>query len=499
MIFLLDNRVKEGNLYLNMRHLKIFLVFFIFTTIFFISPHFLQSESQDKVYYIPVKGEINFGLAGFIDRSLKQAEENKASLIVLGIDTFGGRVDACFEIVKYIESIKNIPVYAYVQDKSWSAGALIALACQKIFMEKGSSIGSAAPVSGKGKELGEKYVSALRAKFQAIAEKNGYSVNLAKAMVDKDLEVKQVEVNNQIKYLTLAQTKNLKEERKKFKTIETVSPQGKLLNLSYKQAKKYNLASAVVDSLDQLLKVNNLETATVLKVNKNWAEHLAVFFTNGIISSLLLSLGFMLIYLEFAEPGLGWAGLVALACFGLFFFGRYIVNLAQWMDILIFAIGVLLIFLEIFVVPGFGVPGILGGILVLISLYLALSPYKIPQNPWDFDTLQKTLLMLMGSLTASIVGGFVLLTNLDKIPLLRRLVLDKSMGKTKDNKVAIKKQEKLNLGDSGKAETDLRPVGKVIFKGDIYDGISQHGYVEKGEKVKIVEISGNRILVRKEV
>ena len=150
-----------------MRHEKILILPILCALFLLASPSFIYPETKKvsrSVYYIPVDDEINFGLAGFIKRGLDEAGENNAQLIILGIDTLGGRVDACLDIVQSIESVKDIPICAYIEDKAWSAGALIALACEKIVMREGSSIGSAAPVSGKGEELNEKYISALRAK-----------------------------------------------------------------------------------------------------------------------------------------------------------------------------------------------------------------------------------------------------------------------------------------------------------------------------------------------
>lgn len=483
---------------MNMKYPKIFLAS-LFISILFLSQQ-LQSETQNKVYYIPVSGEISFGLAEFVNRGIAEAQEAGAELIVLGIDTFGGRVDASLEMVQNIQAVKDLPIYAYVEGKSWSAGALVAFASERIIMEKGSSIGSASPVTGEGKDLGEKYVSALRAKFQAVAEANGYPENVAAAMVDKTIEVKQVEVGQEIKYLTQSQIIQLEEEGRDFTIKDTVSQEGKLLNLTYSQAKKYNIASGVVDNLDDLLRFYGFEGDNLVRVEKNWAEHLAIFFTNAMMTSLLLTIGFIFIYMELAEPGLGFPALISLICFSLFFFGRYVTNLAEWIDIILFVLGFLLVFVEIFVIPGFGFSGILGGILILVSVYLALSPYKVPQTPWDFHTFQMTLLILLGSLTASIVGGFALLNSLHKIPLLNRIVLNKTIKSEQQSKSFISKaKDQLNLGDKGETVTDLRPVGRVAFGEGIYDAISQHGFIKKQEKVVVVEIRDNQILVKKEV
>ncbi len=478
---------------------KICLLVFLVGLVLCLPAYTIKSNNENKVYYIPVKGEINYGLASFIDRAISKAKENNVQLIILGIDTFGGRVDACLEIVDSIESTDNIPTVAFIEDKAWSAGALIALACEKIVMKKASSIGSAAPVGGKGEELGEKYVSALRTKFSALAEKNGYPPNIARAMVDKEIQVQEVTIDGKIKYLSKQEIEALKEKRERFKLGDIISKEGKLLNLTYNAAKKYNVASAITNELSSLPGLYNLAGVDIVDVKRNWADHLAIFFTSTLVSSLLLSLGFIFIYMEFSEPGLGWPGLIGLMCFSLFFFGRYIVNLASWLDIILFSIGIIFIILEIFVIPGFGIPGIAGMILVLISLYLALSPYKIPRQPWDFETLQTNLLMILGNLTISIIAGFILFSNLHRIPLLNRIVLNKSMKDKEDNQYSVEPGEKLQLGDKGIALTDLRPVGRVRFEKKVYDAISQEGYIEKGKKVKIIEISGNRILVNKEV
>ncbi len=483
-----------------MRNLKIVPVFLFLSLLFFSSDKHPQSATQNKIYRIPIRGEINFGLAEFLERGLRQAQEEEAKLVILDIDTLGGRVDACLEMVQHIQTVTSIPVYAYVESKSWSAGALISFACEKIIMKSGSSIGSAAPVTGAGKDLGEKYVSALRSKFQAVAEVNGYPVNIAAAMVDKSLEVKQIKINDKIRYLTRDQIIGLEEKSENFRVTNIVSEEGKLLNLTYSQAKKYNIASDIVSGFEAIPKLYGLEAAGLVELEKNWAEYLAIFFTNAMVTSLLLTIGLIFIYMELAEPGLGWPALISLICFGLFFFGRYVVNLAEWADIILFAVGFLLIIIEIFVVPGFGVPGVLGGLLVLISFYLALSPYKIPQSPWDFHTFQTTLLVLLGSLTASIAGGFALLSNLHRIPFLNKIVLDKTMeSNQKEDSLVKKKRKKIQIGDKGETVTDLRPVGRVAFGDFIYDAISQHGYIQKEEKVVVIEISNNRILVKKEV
>ncbi|MBD3245525.1 MAG: hypothetical protein GF333_00755 [Candidatus Omnitrophica bacterium] len=450
--------------------------------------------SSSRVVYIPVHGEINYGMAGFVQRAVKEASSRDADLLLFGIDTFGGRVDASLEIAQLIQSASDIPSCAYVEDSAWSAGALIALACDKIIMRRGSSIGSAAPVSGKGKTLGEKYVSALRAKFQALAEQNGYPPQLAMAMVDKDIEVYRVEVDGVSRYMTTRQIDNV--QGAKVTRKELVSPKGKLLNLTAEQAEQFDIASLVVATRADLTKELGLDGVQVKEIFPTWQEQLASFITGAVVSSLLLSLGFLLLMVEFQNPGIGWAGTVGVLCFALFFFGRYVADLAQWADILLFVLGVGLIAIEIFVVPGFGVPGVAGLVCVLVSLYFALTPYVVPREPWDFFTLQKTVLMILGSVCAGVVGGIALLNYLYKIPGLRKFALLTEQERPR-YQVPPSAMETMTIGKEGRAYTDLRPVGRVQFGDDVLDAVSAEGFIEKGLRVKVIEISGNRILVKR--
>ena len=479
---------------------KPLLYLFLFTAIFcaFFSP-VSGSSKTETLYYIPVEGDITHGMSSFVKRGLDEAADADASLIVLGIDTYGGRVDACLEIVSHIESVEQAPVYAYVTDKAWSAGALIALACQRIIMREGSSIGSAAPVSG-GQEMSEKYVSAIRAKFQAVAEKSGHCPNLAVAMVDNDVEIREVSLEGERVILTARQIENFKRQGKEVSSGDLISEKGKLLNLSFRDSLRYGLASENVRDFEELLSLLNMDKADIVQVKVNWAERLALFLTGGTVSYFLMTFGMLFIFLELQEPGFGLPLVLGISCLGVFFLSRHVVHLARWTDFLLFGIGVILILVEIFVIPGFGFAGISGGVLIIVSLYLALSPYTVPRYPWDFQTLQMTLLSLMGSLTVGILGSFALLNHIGRIPGLNRIVLQGTMREKHPAHGPHPEHDREDgplKGESGTALTDLRPVGKIKLGGSIYDGIADHGFIGKDDKIEVVRIEGNRIFVKR--
>ena len=216
--------------------------------------------SSSPVYIIPVKGVIDLGLSGFIKRSVAEARDNNARAVIFEIDTFGGRVDAATEICGHIEELSDIPVIAFVDDQAWSAGALISLACKKIIMSEGSSIGSAEPrasAGGKPEPTDEKMTSALRAKFRAVAEQNGHSPALAEAMVDKDIALKKVKLNNETAILTAEELELKIDElgQENVVVLSTIIDSGKLLNLSAKEAKELGLASDVLASRKDLLEL----------------------------------------------------------------------------------------------------------------------------------------------------------------------------------------------------------------------------------------------------
>ena len=223
------------------------------------------------VYRVPVTGVIELGLAPFVGRAIREAEAAGASAVILDIETPGGRVDAAQKIVKAI-SQSSIPVYAFVNLHAWSAGAMIALAADSIYMGPVSSIGAATPVIGDGKKASEKIVSAMRGEFRALAEARGIDPRLAEAMVDESVEV------------------------------EGIVEEGKLLTLTGNEAVALGFASAEVSSWDDLLKSLGLAGANVETASINWAESLVRFLSHPVVAPILLSMGMLGLINEIKTP-----------------------------------------------------------------------------------------------------------------------------------------------------------------------------------------------------
>ena len=454
------------------------------------------SQPKESIYVIPVKGIIDLGLSSFIKRSILEAKENKAKAIILEIDTFGGRVDAAVEITDALGKVKPIPTVAFIDGQAWSAGALIALACGKIIMSPGSSIGSAEPrvmgTANKDELSDEKTVSAIRAKFKSLAQSNNYPVNLALSMVDKDIEVKQVKIKDEIKILTAYEIEELKAQYKdqEIQVIKTINPKGKLLNLTANDAKEFGLTEAVLDNRQALVNYLKLDGKDVVETRITWSEGLVRFLTHPILSPLLLSLGFLGILFELQVPGWGLSGTLGAVFLALFFWGHYLVGLAHWTEILIFFLGITLLFLELFVIPGFGIAGISGIIFILTGVFLALikHPLEIPkiQLAGAFNSIGFAVI-----LTAA--AAILLLKFLPKSPLWKNIILTSEEKKEEGFRSAVSLDK--YIGKSGKAITVLRPAGKADIEGEILDVTSLGDFIDKDTPVRVLSVRGAELAV----
>ncbi len=456
------------------------------------------TKTSNGVYVIPIKGAIDLGVSGFIKRSLSEAGGTQASAIILEIDTFGGRVDAAVEICDYLEKIKPIPTIAFVDDHAWSAGALISLACEKIIMSPGSSIGSAEPramgfTGGKDELTDEKTISAIRAKFKALAEENNYPVNLALAMVDKDYQIEQVKINDEVKILTAEELERTRQEYKSrdIRIIKTISSRGKLLNLTAGEAKEFGLAGEILNNRREVLDYLGLGNREIIQAKATWSEALVRFLTHPLVSPLLLTLGFLGILFELKIPGWGISGTLGLLFLALFFWGHYLVGLASWTELIIFFLGILLLLLEIFVIPGFGITGISGIILILAGIFLSLVKHPL-------SAPRAQLIQAFYTLSFAIIITFIAIILswrfLPRTRLWKRIIL--SFAETKKEGFQSAASREFYLGKTGRSLTPLRPTGRAIIEGNAQDVITEGEFIDKDKQIKVVRTEGNRIIVK---
>ena len=417
-----------------------------------------QEEDDRRVVRVPVTGTVEMGLAPFVSRSLDEARAAGAAAVVLDVDTPGGRIDAAWEIIDAVRDA-GVPVHAYVNRRALSAGAMIALSAGYLYMRPGSTIGAATPVVGEGAKASEKMVSAMRSEFRALAEQRGFDPRIAEAMVDESVEV------------------------------EGVSEAGKLLTLTTEEAVRLGVASGVADDWEALLSAVGLEGAMTVEARPNWAERVVRFLTDPILAPLLLSLGFLGLLVELKTPTFGLAGGVGLLCLAAFFGARFLVNLAGLEELILLATGVTLVALEILVVPGFGVAGLLGGVALDTSVTLSMLG--------SFPTVSEVISALGLVAVSILVIGVLAFAIVRHLPHSRRMSGIFLRGATSRETGYLSAPDRRDLiGQLGVAVTDLRPAGTVRVAGERIDVVTEGPWIEEGTPVIVVRAESYRHVVR---
>ncbi|HSL72059.1 MAG TPA: NfeD family protein [Longimicrobiales bacterium] len=411
------------------------------------------------VYRIPVRGTIELGLAPFVQRGIREAEKAGAAAVVLELETPGGRIDAAQHIVRALQDTK-LPTYAFVNQHAYSAGAFIALATDGVFMRNGSVMGAATPVDGGGNKAPEKIVSAMRSEMRALAQARGLDPRVAEGMVDETLD------------------------------IPGVKPAGKLLTLTSGEAIRLNYARAA-DDWPQVLRAIGQSGARTLTVQVNWAEQVVRFLTNPMVAPLLLSLGFLGLIFELKLPGFGLAGAAGLTSLGLFFGSHYLVGLAGLEEILLLLLGVGLVIVEAFVVPGFGVFGIGGALAIMASVYLSLVSSLSTAS--DFTTAAGILATVV---LVILVAAWAIVRSLPRSGRLSRsgiLLGDATSANAGYISAAIRPEL---VGTTGVALTDLRPSGTARFGEERLDVVAESEFISAGTAIKVVRSEGYRHVVQ---
>lgn len=421
-----------------------------------------------------IDGEIDNVVAAYVKRLVTEVEARGAGALFLELNTFGGRVDSAVVIRDALIDLE-IPTLIFINKRAISAGALISLACDRIVMAPGGTIGAATPIQmAPGAEVPaaveEKYLSYFREEMRSTAEIKGRDPDLAEAMVDED------------------------------KVLEGISAEGKLLTLTSKRAVELGLADFEVKTAAEALERLGYPQGAE-ELERSWSEQLVGFLTSQAVASLLLIGMMVFAYLEYQAPGFGVFGGIAIGCFLILFFSHYMVNLAGWEELILFVVGMILLGLEIFVIPGFGVPGILGVICIVASGILMLmagdwSEFSF-NNPFTLDAVRQVLL-------STVLGVGVLLLLIRFLPKNGiagggGLILGDALAGGAGYRAEESTSTDTLVGHTAKTLTPLRPSGKVLVGGRRLEAESEGGFITQGAEVKILRREGSRLIVREEV
>ena len=478
-----------------------------------------ESENQKAIAaVISCKGMIDDGLYKSIKRRSQMAMDEGATYLIYEIGTYGGLVKSGDDISDFfiLDAGKKVHTVAYITTKAISAGAMISVSCKDIIMLKHTTIGDCAPITMGGELKGverEKAESFIRGIFSRAAEANGYPEPLLKAMVSQHIEVYSVK-NIQTKQLEFFETKNLPTDPNAYdiKSKKLVVGTDEILTLTSEDATEYGISRTEVSDLDEALAF--LEKRDGVKFSGKpveyellWSEQMVRWINSPAVMGILVMLTMLGVYMELNTPGLGLPGLVAVICIVIIVGSKFLAGMANWVEIAIFVTGILLLLVEIFVIPGFGIAGLTGIFFIILGGFGMLvknAPDQLPIPRPEFGGWEPILDGLVG--VSAGLAGFVffavlLARYMPKVAFLSGLSIEPAP-KSGDRPISMTTEPeseagKLEVGQGGIADSILRPAGQARFENAIVDVVAQGEYVKKGENVEIVEIHGNRVVVRK--
>lgn len=466
-------------------------------------------EEYRKPVVIHLDGIITPLTQEFIERRLETAREMGSNLVIIEIDSPGGLVDPSFGIAGILAEISWATTVAYVPKQALSGAAFVALGCEHIIIDPGARIGDAGPiVMGEDslfRHAPEKIVSDLAVRVRQLAEIHNRPAGLAEAMVKKDLEV--FEVTNKetgVKtYMTEAEIQDAADPEtwQKGKLVFE-SRDDHFLEVTGARALELGLADATAQNMEDVQKHFGLERPPI-RLKSTWVDTLVYVLNSTFVTILLLVIGLVCLYVELHAPGIGVAGITAGLCFSLFFWSKFLGGTAGWLEIVLFILGVACMAMELFVIPGFGVMGVSGILLIVSSFVLASQTFIFPHTTADFYAMGRSLRDL-GIVVGIFLGLAAFLSRyFEHLPILGSMILMPDADEQQDvvagsaDEPGMEESLAALVGLEGVTRTPLRPAGKVrLADHRVLDVVAEGEFVETGQRVRVMSVEGNRVVVR---
>jgi len=443
---------------------------------------FAQESNKKLVYKLDIKKEITPATRRQVSQAFDAADSLKADVFLIHMNTYGGTVvDADSIRTRILQS--KIPVYVFIDNNAASAGALISIACDGIYMRPGGSIGAATVVNQTGQAMPDKYQSYMRSTMRATAEAHGKDTTITAegdTIIDwfRDPKIAEAMVDQSI-------------------FVEGISDTGKVLTFTPREAMENGFCEGTAENIDEVLHQVGIDDYDLVEYEPTWIEKIIGFLVHPMISGLLIMAIIGGIYFELQSPGIGFPLGVAVLAAVLYFMPLYLEGLAANWEIFVFVIGVILIALEIFVIPGFGITGALGITFVFVGLVLSL----IDNVHFDFEGVEMHRLgIAVTTVVFGIFGGFVLSLYLGK----RVFTAEKGVFKNfalntvqhvDEGFVSVDTSLFALKGKTGKAQTVLRPGGKVLIEGNVYDAVAETGFIERNAPVVVTKVEATQLYV----
>lgn len=459
-----------------------------------------QTGVEWRPVLIKIEGEIDLLLHEYVIRHVKEAREEGRNFFIFEINSFGGKLGPGVDLAQFIRDMKGVKTVAYIPERAISAAAIIALGCDEIIMHPDATLGDCG-VMFKDKNdqfhyVPEKELSFLLPTLDAIAKAKGYPPALVLGMVQKDLVVREVLDKRTGRVVFLSDDELQKLDMTGFEVRRIVKEKDSFLTVQGNVAVTLDLAKEQVDNLDGLKALYGLEDKDIHVVSPNWVDTLIAVLNSPFVSMLLIVGGILGLYTELKLPGTMLPGIIAGLCFLLFFWSHVMGGTATALEIVLFLAGVICLGVEILLIPGFGVFGVTGILLIIFSIILASQTFVLPETTSDWRTFTLSMLPLLVAFASLIGFAYLLSKYLPHVPILGRMVLQPNFsGGDEPVSEPLGPYEYL-LGTDGVAMTMLRPAGLVRFGDQYIDVVSEGSYIDEGARVQVIEITGNRIVVK---
>jgi membrane-bound serine protease (ClpP class) len=459
-----------------------------------------------KPVLIRVEGTIDSWLEHYVLRKLARAKDVGCDLLILEINSPGGGLHETLNLCDKITELSGVHTVAYIPNQALSGAAILSLACDDIVMGEFGKIGDCGPIylaeDFMFRHADEKVRSHLVAEVRGLCDQNRHPPALAEAMVDRDVSVLRMRTPDGVEQLLTNREVQGRADVAAWEKIETLPEAGgnRFFEVAGRRAKELGLASAMVDGREQLYKHYDLKQPPLV-LESDTIDTTAYILNMWIVTALLLIVGLVGLAFELSSPGTCVGGVIAALCFILFFWSRFLGGTSGWLEVVLFASGLIFLAVELFVIPGFGITGITGIGLMLIGVVLASQSFTLPSSNAELQRMSAATLTTTISGIGCLIVCALMVRHMHALPVLNRLMLQPPSAPaiadetTKDGKPWPPQEQPVLLGDWGVATTLLRPGGKAQFGDRLLDVVADGAFIQAGVNVKVIELQGNRIVV----
>ena len=442
----------------------------------------------------------------FFYRKLQEAEEEQADLLIVQIDSPGGVIEPSFNLAERLSHVDWAKTVAFVPKSAYSGGTVMALGCDEIVLGKDGQIGDVGAIfekDGVYRYVPEKEISPWVEKIRILAERKDRSPALAQSMMKlkSKVFVYTNKKNGEKRFMSVEDAEAIAGDDWEKGPLVIESSDEQFLTVTGKRGIELGLTSHVADSVDELKEIYQIKGPIVIK---QWEtiDTVVGILNIPFVTGLILFIGLICLYVEFSVPGIGVGGLMALLCFAIFFWSKFLGGTSEWLEVLLFFAGVIFLLVELFVIPGFGIAGLTGVLLMLASIILASHDFALPRTAEQQSQFLQTLLIIAASGAVFVLSALFLSRHLNRLPMFSKITLVPPEPALATGSIAADESLNstsalLNIGQEGICQTALRPSGKAMFNNQRYDVVADGDFIDPNTPIRVMAIKGNRIVVQR--